>query len=211
MKKYSKAALAISMSLLLAGCVQSKTSTFPPAQSAIYVSGEGVLYTSLVRNYDPSDTGYDAEELLAMARSEAEEYNAGQGAGSGQAPVAVTECRVQEGTASVVYQYAGADHLVRFTELTQDDDNHPESLAVSTNTAYLAGGEFPSPWTDARKNAAADQSTVLKKKDLPLVVVTGPVTVQTEGQILYYSGSVSLKDEFTAQVAEGTAYIVFRR
>ena len=62
----------------------------------------------------------------------------------------------------------------------------------------------------ARKNAAADQNTVLKKKDLPLVAVTGPVTVQTEGQILYYSGQVDLKDEFTARIAEGTAYIVFR-
>ncbi len=50
----------------------------------------------------------------------------------------------------------------------------------------------------------------MKKKDLPMVIVTGTVTIQTEGRILYYSGAVNLKDEFTAQVTEGTAYIVFR-
>ena len=42
------------------------------------------------------------------------------------------------------------------------------------------------------------------------IIVTGTVTIQTEGRILYYSGAVNLKDEFTAQVTEGTAYIVFR-
>jgi len=210
MKKHFIAVAGISIGILLTGCARSRTSTFPPEQSAIYVSREGALYTSLVRDYDPSDTGYNTEELLAMAQSEVTEYNSGQGADSGQVPVAVADCRVEEGTASIVYAYAGADHLLRFTELTQDEDNHPETLEVSTNTLYFAAGAAPVVWTDARKNAAADQNTVLKKKDLPLVAVTGPVTVQTEGQILYYSGQVDLKDEFTARIAEGTAYIVFR-
>ena len=65
-------------------------------------------------------------------------------------------------------------------------------------------------WTDARKSNTTDLETVMKKKDLPMVIVTGTVTIQTEGRILYYSGAVNLKDEFTAQVTEGTAYIVFR-
>ena len=43
-----------------------------------------------------------------------------------------------------------------------------------------------------------------------MVVAEGTVTIQTEGRILYYSGAVELRDEYTAQVTGGTAYIVFR-
>lgn len=59
MKKHFIAVAGISIGILLTGCARSRTSTFPPEQSAIYVSREGALYTSLVRDYDPSDTGYN--------------------------------------------------------------------------------------------------------------------------------------------------------
>ena len=61
-----------------------------------------------------------------------------------------------------------------------------------------------------RKNSAVTSQEVLKKKDLPMAVVSGPVTVQTEGKIIFYSGAVDLTDEYTAKVTEGTAWIVFR-
>ena len=81
---------------------------------------------------------------------------------------------------------------------------------MSTNSISLTEEDAQRTWTDARKSNTTDLETVMKKKDLPMVIVTGTVTIQTEGRILYYSGAVNLKDEFTAQVTEGTAYIVFR-
>ena len=80
---------------------------------------------------------------------------------------------------------------------------------VTTNSAGI-DGEDGGTWTDARKKEVASLETVMKRKDLPMVVAEGTVTVQTEGRILYYSGAVELRDEYTAQVTGGTAYIVFR-
>lgn len=208
MKKAGVAAAALAAGLMAAGC-SPKTSTFPPNQNAIYVSRDGSLYTAIVEEYDPSDTGYSAEELRAMAEKELAEYNGQYGAGGAEVPVSVAECVVAEGKASIVYKYAGTEDLCRFTQISQDTKNHPESLMVTTNSAG-AFKENGGTWTDARKRETASLETVMKRKELPMVVADGAVTIQTEGRILYYCGAVELKDEYTAQVAEGTAYIVFR-
>lgn len=208
MRKARVAALALGLGVTAAGC-SPKTSTFPPNQNAIYVSRDGELYTAIVEEYDPSDTGYSTEELRAMAEAELLEYN-GEFAGSGDVlPVSIAGCSVSEGKASIVYKFAGAEDLCRFTDMSQDVKNHPEGLMVTTNSADIAG-EDTGTWTDARKKEAASLETVMKRKDLPMVAVNGAVTVQTEGRILYYCGAVELKDEYTASVTEGTAYIVFR-
>lgn len=211
MKKAKAAAFAIAAGFMISGCISGKTSTFPPRQNAIYVARDGRMYTALTESYDSSDTGYDSEELRSMAAEEAAGYNEAYGREENQEPVIVAECTVEEGTATIVYQYMTAEDLCRFTDISQDTANHPESLEITTNSMSLTEEEEGQmAWTDVRKESATDLETVRKKNDLPMVVVTGAVTVQTEGRILYYSGAVNLKDEFTAQVAEGTAYIVFR-
>lgn len=210
MKKIKMAAAGVLLGILLSGCGAGRTSTFPSQHSAVYVSKEGGIYTALVENYDPSDTGYSAEELKAMADREAAVYNSQYGAAGGQELVRVTECTLSGGTATVVHQYATGEDLCRFTRMSQDVSNHPQEFQITTNSVYLTGDDSQGGWTDARKNSAATVGTVRKKQDLPLIVVTGPVTVQTEGRILYYSGAVTLSDEYTASVAEGEGYIVFR-
>lgn len=210
MGKTGVAALAVMTGILLSGCAMENKSTFPPQQSVVYVSKDGGIYTALVEHYDASDTGYSAEELKAMAESEAADYNREYGATGAQESVAVTECTIGEGTALIVYRYATTEDLCRFTERSQDEANHPKEFKLTTNSAYLTGDGKEEGWTDARKNSPATLETVRKKKDLPMVVASGPVTIQTEGRILYYRGAVSLKDEFTAQVEEGEGCLVFR-
>lgn len=209
MNKTGLAAWVLGLGITAAAC-SPKTSMFPPDQNAIYVARDGGLYTAIIEKYDPSDTGYDAEELRAMAAEELSEYNEEFAQGADGQPVTIVECQVAEGTASMVYQYAGPEDLCRFTQIGQDTVNHPESLVVTTNSAALTGEDVQGTWIDARKKETASLETVMKRKNLPMVVVSGAVTIQTESRILYYCGDVELKDEYTAQVAEGTAYIVFR-
>lgn len=192
-----------------AGC-SPKTSAFPPKQNAVYVARDGGLYTAIIETYDPEDTWYDGEELRAMAEEEAAQYNGEYKTEAGSQPVSVAECAVAEGTASIVYRYASPEDLCRFTGISQDAKNHPENLVVTTNSQALAGMEVPGGWTDARREEEASLEKVRKREGLPMVVVSGAVTVQTEGRILYYCGSVDLEDGYTARVTEGTAYIVFR-
>lgn len=203
------AVLALCLATAAAGCSPG-AGAFPPKQNAVYVSRDGSLYTAIIETYDPSDEGYDREELKAMAQEEVMRYNGQYGADADAWPVSIAECRVAEGTASIVYQYASPEDLCRFTEMSQDGANHPESLIVTTNSQHLTGENVRGDWMDARKNAPASLDAVRKKEGLPMVVVSGAVTLQTEGRILYYSGAVNLKDEYTAQVAQGTACIVFR-
>lgn len=209
MGKARLAVLTLCLAAMAAGCLPG-ASAFPPRQNAVYVSRDGSLYTAIIETYDPSGAGYDREELKAMAQEEVMRYNGQYGAGADVRPVSIAECAVEEGTASIVYQYASPEDLCRFTEMSQDDANHPESLRVTTNSENLAEGQIEGDWTDARKNEPASLDAVRKREGLPMVVVSGAVTVQTEGRILYYCGAVNLKDEYTAQVEQGTACIVFR-
>lgn len=210
MERTGMAALVLAAGVMMSACGPRGSSAFPPQQNAVYVSREGELYTALIENYDPSDTGYRAEELQAMASRELADYNSQYGTPETPEPVNLSQCTMEGGKASVVYQYASPEDLCRFTQFSQDMANHPESLVITTNTAGLSGGEAKAGWMDVRKNCAVTSQEVLKKKDLPMAVVSGPVTVQTEGRILFYSGAVDLTDEYTAKVTEGTAWIVFR-
>lgn len=215
MKKAQIIAVAALSGLLLYGCVGGGgRSAFPPEQSSIYVNRKGKIYTALVGTYDASRDYYDLEELKAMAAKEAAAYNeehpAGQ-AGGGQAAVSLADCSLGNGTARVVYQYLTGEDLCRFTQEAQDEANHAESFNVSTVAdgladASIAGGT----WVDVRKNTTIDAGEIMKQGKLHLVAVTGGVCVQAEGKILYYSGNLNLTDEFTAEVTDGTAYLVFK-
>lgn len=210
MERTGMAALVLAAGVVMSACGPRTGSTFPPQQNAIYVSREGELYTALIESYDPSDTGYRAEELQAMASRELADYNSQYGTPELPEPVAISQCAVEGGKASIVYRYASPEDLCRFTRFSQDTANHPDSLVITTNTAGLEDGKAEGGWIDARKNAAVTGREALKKKDLPMAVVSGAVTVQTEGKIVFYSGAVDLVDEYTAKVSEGTAWIIFR-
>lgn len=213
MKRIKVAAVIILSGLLLYGCkMGGEKSTFPPEQSTIYVSRDGEIYTALVKEYDTSHGYYSVEELKAMAENEAAEYNAEYPSGQeGSASVSLTECSLENGTVKVVYQYLTGDDLCRFTEAAQDEINGVEYFQVSTVADGLGEmNEASTTWVDVKKNGTINPGEIMKQSKLHLVVVTGGSSVQTEGKILYYSGNVSLKDQFTAEVADGSACLIFK-
>lgn len=214
MKKAKLAAVAVMAGLMLYGCKGSGgNSSFPPEQSSIYVNRDGEIYSALVKEYDTSHDYYDAAELKKMAENEVADYNAEHPAGQegGKAAVTLTDCTLENGKARIVYQYAGGTDLSQFTGQFQDAVNHAETLEVSTVAEGLTKGKVTDgTWTDVKKNGAAALDDVMKQSKLHLVSVSGTVSVQTEGKILYYSGNVTLKDEFTAEIAEGSAYLIFK-
>ncbi|MCI8724518.1 MAG: hypothetical protein HFG66_00045 [Hungatella sp.] len=213
MKRFKVAAVIILSGLLLYGCkMGGESSQFPPEQSTIYVSRDGEVYTALVKEYDTSHGYYSAEELKAMAEQEAAEYNAEYPSGQeGAAAVSLTECSLENGTAKVVYRYLTGDDLCRFTEAAGDQINQVEDFKVSTVADGLGKmNETGGTWVEVKNNSTIDPGEIMKKSKLNLVVITGGASVQTEGKILYYSGNVNLKDEFTAQVTEGSACLIFK-
>ncbi len=211
--------------VFLTGCGAGGDS-FPADRSAIYIAKDGGLYTVLCGAYDAAKDYYSEEELTARVEEEVAAYNAEHLADAWQTeakPAGRTDARQMEeavsvervrlggGTASIVLRYSDAENLIRFTEASQDTDNHAEKLSVT-----MVGEGLPDvpgedeAWTDAKRNDPVTPEQIRRRTDLHLVAVTGPVTVQAEKRILYYSGAVSLLDKYTAQVADGDAYIVFK-
>ncbi len=125
--------------------------------------------------------------------------------------VAVEKVHLGDGTASVVLRYSDAADLIDFTEASQDVDNHTEKLSVTTIGEGLPkDADAGEKWIDAKRNDPVTPEQIRRRIDLHLIAVAGPVTVQTEKRILYYSGAVSLLDPYTAQVTDGDAYIVYK-
>ncbi len=221
------AAAVVAVSVFLTGCGVGRGS-FPEDRSAIYIAKDGGLYTVLCGAYDAAKDYYSEEELTARIEEEVAAYNAEHSAdawqteekpaGAGgtdarQMEEAVTVERVclGDGTASVVLRYSDAENLMRFTEASQDTYNHTEKLSVT-----MVGEGLPDvpgadeAWIDAKRNDPVTPEQIRRRTDLHLITAAGPVTVQTEKRILYYSGAVSLLDKYTAQVSDGDAYIVFK-
>ncbi len=219
-------AVAAFAGLLLYGC-KADSGSFPSKQSTVYVSEDGGIYSSLVESYDAANTDYKVEELKAAAQEEAEAYNAGrqaggsgaaggsQGAESGMAAggqaVTLADCSLENGTATVVYQYQTGEDLCRFARQSQDDKNQVEQFSVSTVEQGLLDGKVSDgAWVNVKKNEKASLNDVMKQGGFRLVSVTGTTVVQTEKPILFYSGNVALKDKHTAEIAGGSAYLVFK-
>lgn len=216
MRKAKVVAAIFFAAAMLFGC-KAEVSPFPPEQSSIYVNKAGEIYSAIVETYDAGKTYYNAAELKVLAEAEAASYNAANpivsgGVGeSGNAAVVLNTCTLENGVAKVVYQYADGRNLSRFTELVQDEKNHVDSLTVSTvSEGILAGKVADGTWVHAKKGSAVARDVVMKQSKRSLVSVTGSATVQTEGEILYYSGDVILKDAYTAEISGGNAYLVFQ-
>ncbi len=207
---FAAATLLTAAAFLLTGCGRSPLAA---ERSEIYIDGDGGLYTVLYGVYDAAKDYYREEELAARAEDEAAAYNAEHSAGvrRPEEMVSVEKVRLGDGTASVVLRYSDAEHLIRFTEASQDEENHTEMLSVTTVGEGLSGRvEEAEAWIDAKRNDPVTPEQIRRRADLHLVAVAGPVTLQTEKRILYYSGAVSLLDPYTAQVADGDAYLVYK-
>lgn len=223
-------------SVFLTGCLGGETSPFPPTQTAIYVSADGSLYTALTEDLKAvfgevsqelsagdEDTAALFQELLAddsqveaelsaMAEKEALAYAADRKSSiTDKPPVQVHTCKVKDGVATLVYEYGSAKDLVDFTEAVQDTGNHPQVLEITTVGQGLVEGKVSDGnWFRADKKSPVELKEIMAQSDLKLVSVKGAVTVQTEGKLLYCSGDVDIKDVYTAEIAGGNAYLVFK-
>lgn len=205
------AVIVVAAVVLLEGC-GAGGSSFPADRSVIYIAKDGGLYTALCGVYDAEKDYYSEEELKARVEEEVAAYNAEYPAGAQQEEaVTVEDVRLGNGSANVVLRYSDAESLIRFTEASQDVENHTEKLSVTMIGEGLPAvpGEEEA-WVDAKRNDPVTPEQIRRRTDLHLVAVAGPVTVRTERRILYYSGAVNLLDKFTAQVADGDAYIVYK-
>lgn len=206
MRKTGIAAVLALSGMLLFGCAGGgSTSTFSPRQNSIFVTRDGQISSALVETYDKDY--YDEAELKASIEEAVAAYNTE----AGKTGVTLTSCIMKEGKAIAVFGYDSGATLYDFTTMMEDEANQARNLELSTVSEGLVAGKVSDgSWIKAKDGSSVSLDTITKQGDMKLLSLEGTVTLQTESEIQYYSGNITLIDKFTASVSGGKAYIAFK-
>ena len=205
-KAFLAAFLAIGM---LTGCLgRSGGGTMNTESSRIYVTEEGALQTATVETYTQQDY-YRADELKAYLEEAVSGYNEAHGQGA----VTLDSCTLENGNAKMVFRYASGSDLAGFTSQYEDKVNQVDSITVTRVSDILEQSESEGvTFKKASDGKPAEKKALSNKGDCFAIVVETPqpVTIQTQGKLLFTSKNVSIKDHYTVQTAKGKNYIIFK-
>lgn len=209
MKKRKAVLTALLAAGMLTGCLgNGGSSTLNSESSRIYVTEEGTFQTATVESYAQQDY-YNGDELKTFLEEAVSQYNGA----NGQNQVALDSCTLDNGTAKMMFHYASPDALIGFTTKYEDKANQVESIAVNKLSEVYGQSESEGvAFIKASDGKEADEKALTKRGDNHVVVVTSanPVTIQTQGKILFVSNNVVIKDSHTVQTAKGKSYIIFK-
>ncbi len=208
--KKKKAFLAAFLAAgMLTGCLgRSGGGTMNAESSRIYVTEEGALQTATVETYTQQDY-YRADELKAYLEEAVSGYNEAHGQGA----VTLDSCTLENGNAKMVFRYASGSDLAGFTSQYEDKVNQVDSITVTRVSDILEQSESEGvAFKKASDGKPAEKKALSNKGDCFAIVVETPqpVTIQTQGKLLFTSKNVSIKDHYTVQTAKGKNYIIFK-
>ena len=208
--KKKKAFLAAFLAAgMLTGCLgRSGGGTMNAESSRIYVTEEGALQTATVETYTQQDY-YRADELKAYLEEAVTGYNEAHGQGA----VTLDSCTLENGNAKMVFRYASGSDLAGFTSQYEDKVNQVDSITVTRVSDILEQSESEGvAFKKASDGKPAEKKALSNKGDRFAIVVETPqpVTIQTQGRLLFTSKNVSIKDHYTVQTAKGKNYIIFK-
>lgn len=207
--KKKKAVLAAFLAAgMLTGCLgRSGGGALNGESSRIYVTQEGTFQTATVETYAEQDY-YRADELKAYLEEAALKYNETHG----QEAVALDSCTLEKGIATMVFRYGSGNDLVSFVSEYEDKENQVNSIAVTTLGEVLDQSESEGVAFVKTDGKPAEKKALSSKGECFAIVVEAdqPVTVQTQGKLLFVSNNVVIKDRYTVQTAQGKNYIIFK-
>lgn len=209
MKKKKAVLAALIAAGMLTGCLgDGGSSTLNGESSRIFVTEEGILKTSTVETYAEQDY-YNAEELKAYLEEAVSAYNGTHGQGA----VTLDSCTMEKGSAQMIFRYGSGNDLVGFVSEYEDKANQVDSIDMTTLSDVL--GQIESEGTvfvKASDGKQADKKALSNKGESHAVVVEtqNPVTIQTQGKLLFISDNAVVKDRHTVQISQGKSYIIFK-
>ncbi|MEY8352835.1 hypothetical protein AALB39_05675 [Lachnospiraceae bacterium 54-53] len=207
MKKKKAVFAALITAGMLTGCLgRGGSSTLNEESSRIFVTEEGTLQTATVETYADQDY-YNSEELKAYLEAAVSAYNGVHGQGA----VTLDSCSLEKGTARMIFRYGSGEDLAGFTAEYEDRSNQVDSITVTSFSEVLAQSESEGTvFLKAPDGKQADGKELSKRGESRAVVVEtqNPVTIQTQGKLLFVSDNVVIKDRHTAQLPQGKSYII---
>lgn len=206
--KKKKAFLAVLIFAgVLTGCL-GRGGSLSEESSRIYVTDNGALQTETIETYADQEY-YHEDEFKTYLEEAVTAYNGANGQGA----VTLDSCTMEKGTARMIYHYRSGNDLVGFVNAYDDKENQVDSIAVSYVSDILDQiGTEGIVFIKASDGKPADQVALSKKEECHAVVVETqkPVTIQTQGRLLFASNNVVIKDRYTVEVAQGKNYIIFK-
>jgi hypothetical protein len=208
--KKKKAVLAAFLAAgMLTGCLgRSGGGTLNSESSRIYVTEEGTLQTATVETYAEQDY-YRADELKAYLEEAVSRYNESHGQGA----VTLDTCTLEKGNARMVFRYGTGSDLAGFSAEYEDKENQVDSISVTPLSDVLGQSESEGvTFVKASDGKQAEKKALSSKGECFAIVVEAqqPVTIQTQGKLLFVSNNVDIKDHYTVQTAQGKNYIIFK-
>jgi ATP-dependent protease HslVU (ClpYQ) peptidase subunit len=175
--------------------------------SQIYITSEGGLQTETVEKYEKHDY-YNSDELKSYVEEKISDYNKSHGDGA----VVLATCTMENGKATMKLNYNSGENLVEFAKESNDTANQVDSIAVDLLSQKLEQIETEGVTFVKTNGKQADKEALLKKGECHVAVVEtqNPVTLQTQGKILFISDKVEVKNGHTATLAQGKNYIIFK-
>lgn len=219
MKKRRAAVVVLALGLMLAGCGQkAKTGTWNANTNSIYVNHAMEVQSALVYTSETENDTYSQDELKAFAEEAVVDYNTANGGaaaaanseGAAKLPVALVSCTLEGKTGTLVFAYAGAEDFVKFAKEHGDNTHTVTALEVKTVADAVAAGDLTDVAFVNPSGKAVSADDVTKQAAYYVVMAEGAGVIQTEGQIAYTTGGISLRDSYTAVTPEGRNFIVFK-
>ncbi|GLC80133.1 hypothetical protein [Lacrimispora brassicae] len=209
MKKKKAILSTFLAAIMLTGCIgKSGGATLNGESSRIYVTEEGTLQTSTVEAYAEQDY-YRADELKAYLEEAVSQYNEAHGQGA----VILDSCTLEKGNATMIFRYGSGNDLVGFASEYEDKENQVDSIAVTPLSDVLGQSETEGvAFVKASDGKPAEKKALSSRGECFAIVLETkqPVTVQTQGKLLFVSDNVVIKDHYTVQTAQGKNYIIFK-
>lgn len=220
MKKAKLILAAALVSTLLFGCGDKglRSQVFAPIENSVYVTRDGGISNAIVELYGSDKDNYTEDTLKAWAEEAVIAYNKSKGAtesaysesgSDNNLPVAIEECSLKDGTATLIFRYATAEDMIEFSAAGANLDMNIQGIRVmqlSDAAQYLEDASFIK--ADGADAAADD---VKKQEKAFAAIVEGSTTLQVEGKVLFMSKGVVLVDRRTVSIPEqGTSIIIFK-
>lgn len=207
MKRKKAVLSALLTAAALTGCL-GKIGVLSTESSRIFVTGEGQLQTATVVNYTDQDY-YQPEELTAYLEEAALAFNDEKG----RQGVSLESCKLEKGAAVMIFNYGSGEDLALFTSQYEDKENQVDFISVTPVLGLLGQLEAEGAvFVKASDKKGADRAALAGKGDnLAVTVETQtPVTVQTQGKLLFVSENAEIKDRYTVSLPPGKSYIIFK-
>lgn len=189
----------------------NKNKGYNPSESGFYMKQDGSIVGATVEKFDKDS--YSLEDLTSYVEQEVSQFNK-EAVGENRAylnedkegdslPVSIESLNLKGENAVLMLLYKNADTYVEFNE----------NEGLVSDLTFSKVGEVTGIKNRTFKSVDGNsvKASALNSNDY-MIQIKGKISLECEGNVVYYSSGVSINDEKISVDSENeTAYIIFEK